>query len=177
MRLPSFVHAHYLVDNVCKTFAKKLQRRYFRIKHALLPYDIEVNKLKFARYKEQNVKLVVRFRLSDDDPAEHKKVIATNGDEPFAMRVLDQIKYHFFEEGVDGYYRRLCNTNMGLPGTINFIDVDLGNIKKEEDMLEIGNGEAFAGILANLFNVSAKYLSNNKLVSPDTFPEPFSPEY
>lgn len=176
-RLSTFVRAHALIENVLDSFENTLNPRFFRRKQALLPFEERVNNPSFILYKKQKVQLVVRFHLTERPDVFYKKLVVTNGRGPLLARVMDQMKYFFFEEGIEGYFTRFCDSYLGLPESIDFIDFDLGNMQDEKEMLSIGDGKRFGEVIGMLFNKSSQYLLNNGLVDARTFPFPGSPDY
>lgn len=182
VRLITMVHSNVLIKNTCETFLKTLNPRYFRAKYSRLGYDEEENRKKFKTFADSNVGMVVRFRLTEKADSDYKKTIATNGRSPFAVNVMDKMKYQFFAEGITDYYVYCCEDWQGLvngypPKRLDFIDFDLGHMKDEGHMMSIGNGIAFGRLIGEIFNDCARFLDKGRLVDSKTFPLPSSPEY
>lgn len=175
--LSTHIHAHAVIDNACTTFEDNLNRRYFRTKHALMPCEDKSNVQRIELYSRQRVQLIVRFRLSDSTDPEHKKLISTNGRGPLPVRFMQMTKYRFFEEGVEGYYTNYCDSYKGLPDTIDFVDIDLGNMSNPVDVFQMGNGILLGKLFATLINESAEYLFRSTPCGASMFPLPTSPEY
>lgn len=175
--LRTHIQTHSLITNVSTTFINNLNPRYFHVKAAIIPCDEEPNQFRMDLYNRQKVQLIFRFRFSENEEADYKKLISTNGRGPFPVAFMRQASYRFFEEGVEGYHTNFCDSFLGLPESIEFIDFDLGNINDDSSMIQLENGIPLAKLLAKLMNDCAEHLFKSTPCGASMFPVPTSPAY
>lgn len=126
----------------------------------VVPTTKEINLFMTNRWDNMGIEFILRLRTSSvtSDRVTHQKLVSSNTQTPFGFRLLHTANTLLQKEGWGEFGFNPCTEFNGLPGWIDFIDIEVANVADKKDLSALGDGKVFASSVAKWMNKAAKYL-------------------
>lgn len=153
-----------ILTNIATNIVEHLDKNYFNPSVEIVPLTKNVNLFMTNRWDNMKIDFILRLRTSyvTSSRSTYQKIVSSNIQAPFGFRLVHTSNSLLEREGWGHFGFNPCTEFEGLPGWIDFIDIEFANLADPKDTSSIGDGKVFAGSVAQWMNKAAKYLDKTK---------------
>lgn len=149
-----------VLTNIASNLVELLDKELLNPSLDIVPLTRDVNLFMSNRWDNMKVDFILRLRTSyvTSNRSTYQKIVSSNTQGPFGFRLLHTSHSLLEKEGWGQYGFNPCIEFKGLPGWIDFMDIELANMGDPKDIAAIGDGKVFAQSAAQWMNKAANWL-------------------
>lgn len=149
-----------VLTNIASNLVELLDKELLNPSLDIVPLTRDVNLFMSNRLDNMKVDFILRLRTSyvTSNRSTYQKIVSSNTQGPFGFRLLHTSHSLLEKEGWGQYGFNPCTEFKGLPGWIDFMDIELANMGDPKDIAAIGDGKVFAQSAAQWMNKAANWL-------------------